>query len=117
MFAAVNTVEPSIVDLQNAKLFEADKPWAADRLPLVVDRVHVRLKQLSAHLGDAEWLDGVFSLADVMMVHVLQRLKPSGLLEDYANLTAYIARGETRPAYQRAFAAQFAVFTQSQSGA
>ncbi|MEQ1781752.1 MAG: glutathione S-transferase family protein [Hyphomonadaceae bacterium] len=114
IFAAVNTVEPPILDLQNAKLFEADKPWAADRLPLVEDRVHVRLKQLSAHLGNADWLDGAFSLADVMMVHVLQRLKPSGLLEGYANLTAYIARAEARPAFQRAFAAQLAVFTDQQ---
>ena len=114
MFAAVNTVEPPILDLQNAKLFEADKPWAADRLPLVVERVHTRLKQLSANLGDADWLDGAFGLADIMMVHVLQRLKPSGLLEGYANLTAYIARAEARPAFQRAFAAQLAVFTAGQ---
>lgn len=114
MFAAVNTVEPPILDFQNAKLFEADKPWAADRLPLVVERVHVRLKQLSAHLGDADWLDGAFSVADVMMVHVLQRLKPSGLLDAYVNLTTYIARAESRPAFQRAFAAQLAVFTDQQ---
>lgn len=115
MFAAVNTVEPPILDFQNAKIFEADKPWAADRLPLVEERVRVRLKQLSAHMGDAEWLDGAFSLADVMMVHVLQRLKPSGLLDGYANLAAYIARAEARPAFQRAFAAQLAVFTAQQS--
>lgn len=70
MFAAVNTVEPPILDFQNAKLFEADKPWAKDRLPLVEDRVHARLKQLSAYLGDAEWLDSAFSVADIMMVHL-----------------------------------------------
>lgn len=114
MFAAVNTVEPPILDFQNAKLFEAGKPWAIDRLPFVEERVHARLKQLSAYLGDADWLDGAFSLADVMMVHVLQRLKPSGLLDAYPNLTAYIARAESRPAFQRAFAAQLAVFTAQQ---
>lgn len=117
MFAAVNTVEPPILDFQNAKLFEADKPWAKDRLPLVEDRVHARLKQLSAYLGDAEWLDSAFSVADIMMVHVVQRLKLSGLLDGYPNLTAYIARAEARPAFQRAFAAQLAVFERSQAGA
>ena len=116
MFAAVNTVEPPILELQNAKLAEADKPWAKDRLPLVEERVRVRLRQLSAHLGDGDWLDGAFSVADIMMVHVLQRLKSSGLLDAYANLTAYIARAEARPAFQRAFAAQLAVFTASQAG-
>lgn len=114
MFAAVNTVEPPILDLATARLLESDKPWSTERLPLVIARVHVRLKQLSAHLGDADWLDGAFSVADIMMVHVIQRLKPSGLINAYANLTAYIARAEARPAFQRAFAAQHAVFTAQQ---
>jgi glutathione S-transferase len=109
MFAAVNTVEPPILDLVVAKLIEGDKPWATDRLPLVQDRVRQRLDQLSACLGDADWLDGGFSAGDLMMVHVLLRLRPSGLLDDYPNLAAYVARGEARPAYQRAFAAQYAV--------
>ena len=109
MFAAVNTVEPPILELQTAKIFEGDKPWAKDRLPLVVDRVRERLKQLAARLGGAEWLDGTFSAGDLMMVHVLQRLKPSGLLDEFPNLAAYVARAEARPAYQRAFAAQWAV--------
>ena len=110
MFAATNTVEPPILELSNAKILEHDKPWAKERLPLVRDRVRDRLKQLSARLGDAEWLDGAFSAADLMMVHVLQRLKPSGLLNEYPNLAAYVARGEVRPAYKRAFDAQLAVY-------
>src|SRR6188508_1115575 len=109
MFAAVNTVEPPILELANAKLLEGDKPWSAERLPLVKDRVRARLAQLSARLGDAEWLDGPFSAGDLMMVSVLLRLKPSGLLNEYPNLAAYVARGEARPAYQRAFEAQLAV--------
>jgi glutathione S-transferase len=88
---------------------ESDKPWSKERLPLVADRVRDRLKQLSDRLGDAEWLDGAFSAGDLMMVHVLQRLKPSGILNEYPNLAAYVARGEARPAYKRAFAAQLAV--------
>jgi glutathione S-transferase len=71
----------------------------------------VRLDQLSRRLGDADWLDGAFSAGDLMMVHVLQRLAGSGLLEEYPNLAAYVARAEARPAYKRAFAAQLAVFT------
>jgi glutathione S-transferase len=111
MFAAVNTVEPPIIEFQNAKLLEGDKPWAQERLPLVIDRIRPRLKQLSAHLGDAEWLDGAFTAGDLMMVHVLQRLKPSGLLDEFRVLAAYVARAEARPAYKRAFAAQQAFNT------
>ena len=109
MFAAINTVEPPILDLQTAKIMEGDKPWAAERLPLVRDRIRQRLDQLSPRLGDSDWLDGDFSAGDLMMVSVLLRLRMSGLLDEYPNLAAYVARGEARPAYQRAFAAQLAV--------
>ena len=111
MFAAVNTIEPPILDLTIAKLVEGDKPWAAQRLPLVQDRIRTRLNELSARLGSADWLDGAFSAGDLMMVAVLLRLKPSGILDGYPNLSAYVARGEARPAYKRAFAAQLAVYT------
>jgi len=111
MFAALNTVEPPILEFANAKLLENDKPWSKERLPLVADRVRGPLKQLSARLGEADWLDGAFSAGDLMMVHVLQRLKPSGLLNEFPSLAAYVARGEARPAYKRAFAAQLAVNT------
>ncbi len=111
MFAAISTVEPPILDLQTAKLLEGDKPWSTERLPMVMDRVRDRLKQLSARLGSADWLDGAFSAGDLMMVHVLQRLKPSGILGEYPNLADYVARGEARPAFKRAFEAQLAVFT------
>jgi glutathione S-transferase len=110
MFAAVNTVEPPILELANARLLEGDKPWAKERLPLVMDRVRKPLRQLAARLGDADWLDGAFSAGDLMMVHVLQRLKPSGIMEEFPNLAAYVARGETRPAYKRAFEAQLTFF-------
>ena len=111
MFAALNSIEPPILDLGNAKIIEADKPWAQERLPLVQDRVRERLGQLSRRLGDADWLDGAFSAGDLLMVSVLLRLKPSGMLEGFPNLAAYVARGEARPAYKRAFAAQLAVNT------
>ena len=105
MFAAVNTVEPPILDLVIAKLVEGDKPWAKERLPLVEDRVRNRLGQLSVRLGNADWLDGAFSAGDLMMVLVLLRLKSLGILDEYPNLAAYVTRGEARPAYKRAFAA------------
>ena len=111
MFAALNTVEPPILELVTARILESDKPWSKARLPLVVDRVRDRLGQLSARLGDAEWLDGAFSAGDLMMVSVLLRVKPLGILGEYPNLAAYVARGATRPAYKRAFAAQLAVNT------
>lgn len=108
MFAAVDTVEPPIVELSMAKVLEDDKPWAEARLPLIQDRVRARLTRLSAHLGTADWLDGPFTAGDLMMVSVLLRARPSGLLDEFPNLTAYVARGEARPAYERAFAAQLA---------
>ena len=111
MFAAVNTVEPPILEFANARLLEGDKPWSKERLPPVEDRVRGRLQQLSARLGSADWLDGGFSAGDLMMVSVLLRLRPSGILDEYPNLAAYVARGEARPAYKRAFAAQLAVNT------
>lgn len=109
MFAALNTVEPPILDLTVAKLFEGDKPWAKERVPLVENRVRDRMRQLSARLGDADWLGGAFSAGDLMMVSVLLRLRSSGILDEFHNLAAYVARGEARPAYQRAFAAQLAI--------
>jgi glutathione S-transferase len=111
MFAALSTVEPPILELANAKLLESDKPWRDERLPLVEDRVRNRLGQLSARLGHGEWLDGAFSAGDLMMASVLLRLKASGILDEYRNLAAYVARGEARPAYQRAFEAQRALYT------
>jgi glutathione S-transferase len=109
MFAALNTVEPPILELVTARIFEGDKPWSKDRIPLVEERVRVRLEQLAARLGDADWLDGAFSAGDLMMVSVLLRLRPSGILGEFPALAAYVARGEARPAYRRAFAAQLAV--------
>jgi glutathione S-transferase len=111
IFAALNTVEPPILDLQTAKFLEGDKPWSEQRLPLVKGRIRDRLGELSRRLGEADWLDGAFSAGDLMMVGVLLRLKASGMLGEYPNLSAYVARGETRPAFKRAFAAQLAVFT------
>ncbi|HUQ35927.1 MAG TPA: glutathione S-transferase family protein [Aestuariivirga sp.] len=109
MFAALSTVEPPILELANARLLEGDKPWSKERLPLVQDRVRDRLRQLSARLGSADWLDDGFSAGDLLMVSVLLRLRPSGILDEFPTLSAYVARGEARPAYKRAFAAQLAV--------
>src|SRR6266704_2968256 len=103
VFAALNSVEPPILELANARLLEGDKPWSKQRMPLVEDRVRGRLNQLSVRLGDADWLDGAFSAGDLLMVSVLLRLKSSGILDEFPNLAAYLARGEARPAYKRGF--------------
>ena len=108
-FAALNTVEPPILDLTVARIVEGGEPWAEARLPLVRDRVRGRLGQLSTYLGEAEWLEGGFSAGDLLMVSVLLRVRMSGILAEFPNLAAYVERGEARPAYQRAFAAQAAV--------
>ena len=116
MFAALNTMEPPIIDREVAVLLERDEAWHEQRLPALEGRIRRRLGQLSARLGDADWLDGAFSAGDLMMVEVLLRLRSSALLDDYPNLSAYVARAEARPAFERAFAAQLAVFTGSAPG-
>jgi glutathione S-transferase len=110
MFAALNTVEPPIIERSMAIVLERDKSWHEERLVLLNDRVRVRLKELSDRLGTAQWLDGEFSAGDLLMVTVLRRLDGSGEVEKFPNVAAYVARGEARPAYQRAFAAQLEVF-------
>ncbi|HEY0681986.1 MAG TPA: glutathione S-transferase family protein [Steroidobacter sp.] len=113
MFAALNTVEPPIVELEMATILERDKNWYQERHPILEDRVRVRLRELSSRLGDADWLDGAFSAGDLLMVTVLRRLSSTAEVEKFPNLAAYVARGEARPAYRRAFADQLAVFTAS----
>lgn len=116
MFAALSTVEPPIVDLATAMILERHETWHAQRLPLVQNRIRDRLSQLSSRLGDADWLDGEFSAGDLLMVSVLRRLNASGILKEYPNLAAYVARGEARPAFRRAFDAQLAAFTAASTG-
>ena len=113
MFAALSTVEPGIMELSMLKVLDRDKPWYEARLPVVEAGVRQRLGELSKRLGDADWLDGPFSAGDLLMANVLRRLKASGLLDEFPNVAAYVARGEARPAFQRAFAAQLAVFNQA----
>lgn len=110
MFAAIGTVEPPLVELEAAELLEHDQPWYEARLPLLQRQARTRLESLSRRLGEAQWLDGTFTAGDLMMIGVLFRVKDSGILDGYGNLSAYVARGEARPAFQRAFAAQRAVF-------
>ena len=117
MFAALSSVEPPIVELEQAPYVERNQPWYGEaRLSFLKDRIRGRLGQLSHRLGDAEWLEGGFSAGDLMMVMVLRRLNGSGILEEYPNLAAYVARGEARPAFKRAFDAQLAVFTAASAG-
>ena len=116
MFAALNTMEPPIIDREVAEYLEGGEAWYGQRLAAVEERIRKRLSELSTRLGNADWLDGAFSAGDLLMVLVLRRLEGSGILDDYPNLPAYVARGEARPAYKRAFDAQLAVFTAASAG-
>lgn len=116
MFAALSTIEPPVVEREMARYLEGEETWYEQRLPLVEGRIRNRLRELSDRLGDADWLDGVFSAGDLLMVTVLRRLEGSGLVEEYQNLSAYVDRGKARPAYKRAFEAQLAVFRAASAG-
>lgn len=116
MFAALSTMEPPIVEHFVTGFLERDKSWHGERLQIVDERIRKRLGELSHRLGKAEWLDGAFSAGDLLMISVLQRIKSSGILDEYANLAAYVARGEARPAYKRAFADQLAIFKAASNG-
>jgi glutathione S-transferase len=111
MFAALVTVQAPIIEREAAILLEKDKPWFDQRLPILDDRVRTRLSQLSARLGEADWLDSAFTAGDLVMINVLRRPAARTLLDDYPSLAGYVARGEARPAFKRAFEAQLAVFT------
>lgn len=110
MFAALNTIEPPVFEYDLAIILERDKPWYAQRLVALKQRIHNRLSDLSRCLGNKDWLDGAFSAGDLLMVTVLRRLNGSDILPDYTNLRDYVARGEARPAFKRAFKAQRAAF-------
>lgn len=116
MFAALNTVEPPIFDRALTGILDRDRPWYEERLCVLDDGIRKRLGDLSSHLADDDWLDGAFSAGDLLMVTVLLRLKGSDLLHEHPNLAAYLARGEARPAFQRAFAEQRDVFNASSAG-
>ncbi len=116
MFAALSTVEPPIIDRAIARIQERDQIWYQQRLSMIDERIRHRLNELSDRLGSADWLEDAFSAGDLLMISVLLRLKDSGLLQEYPNLSAYVARGEARPAYKRAFEAQLAVFTAASAG-
>jgi len=117
MFASKSTVEPVIIEGEVAKLLEGDKSWTKERLPMIEDRIRARLNQLSKRLGSDDWLDGQFSAGDLLMVNVLRRPAGANILQEFPNLVAYVARGEARAAFKRAFDAQFAVFSSQKAGA
>ena len=110
MFAALNTVEPPVVELSMAGLLEGGKPWFGERKAMLEAQARQRLGELSRRLGDADWLDGAFSAGDLLMASVLMRARACGVLEGLESLVAYLERAEARPAFQRAFAAQLAVY-------
>lgn len=114
MFAALNTVEPPVMDMAIVTLFEAGKSWSGPRKPSVAARIDERLAELSKRLGDSDWLDGeTFTAGDLLMADVLRNARSFGALDAYPNLSAYVDRATARPAFRRALAAQMAGFTGS----
>lgn len=115
MFAAQATVEPNITEFENACFFEQDVPWQQDHLALVECRLLKRLEQVADALADREWLEGVFTAGDLMMVQVLRRIAGHAMLDSFPKLKSYMERAEARPAFKRAYAAQAQIYRQMSS--
>jgi glutathione S-transferase len=114
LIAALNSVEPMIFELVNIDIFNRGQDWTRERRPQVVEKIQSRLKLLADALGEREWFEGDFSIGDLMMVSVLRNLRHTELLAGEPRLAALVARGEARPAFQRALADQLAVFRENQ---
>lgn len=113
MFAALNTVEPPIMDLAIIDLFDADKPWSKPRRPATEARITERLQETADRLGTREWFDSEFTAGDLMMVAVLRIIEDDPLLAAHPTLVEYVKRGTARPAFQRALKGQMDGFTGS----
>ncbi len=110
LIAALNSVEPMIFELVNIDIFSRGQDWTVERRPQVVERIDARLKLLSEALGEEEWFEGRFTIGNLMMVSVLRNLRHTDLVSRHANLAAFVARGEARPAFQLALGDQLAAF-------
>ncbi len=111
LIAALNSVEPMVMEIALNDLFEADRSWSAERRPVVLGYLDSRLEGLQAHLGNRTWLENeTFTVGDLMMVSVLGGLRGTGILDRFPKLAAYVARGEDRPAHRKAMADHLAVF-------
>lgn len=114
VFAALNSVEPIIMQLAAIDIFNPDAAWGKERRPEVIRMIESRLARLAEALGDKEWLEGSFTAGDLLMVAVLRILDHTDLVAAQPNIAAYKARGVARPAFQRALAAQLADFEERQ---
>ena len=110
LIAALNSVEPAIFPLLMTDIFNRGEAWTSEARPKFVERLEGRLKCLSDALGDKEWLEGRFTIGDLMTVAVLRQLRGTGIFEKFPNIAALIERGESRPAFQKALSDQLAVF-------
>lgn len=114
LIAALNSVEPAIFPLMMINIFNRGEAWTEEAKPKFLERLNSRLKCVSEALGDKEWLEDRFTIADLMLVTVLRQLRGTGIVEDYPNLAALVERGQERPAFRRALADQLAVFAEHQ---
>jgi glutathione S-transferase len=110
MIAALNSIEPIILQLLAIDIFNRGQEWTRERRPQVVEFLESRLGKLSDALGDKEWFEGSFTIGDLMIVAVLRQLRHTDVVAKFPNLAALVARAEARPAFQRALADQLAVF-------
>jgi len=109
-YAALNSVEPALTSLLLIDVFYTGEEWAKLRRPGAEDFARQKLKRVSEWLGDKDWLEGRFSIGDLLMVTVLRFLRHTDLVAQFPNLAALVKRGESRPAFQQALSDQLAVY-------
>ena len=112
LFSALNSVEPFVTRITHYDLFQKDKPWMPEAREASLGLCQKKLERVNNALEGKDWLVGGFSVADIAMVTVLNNLRHTDLVAEYPALAAYKARGEARPAYKRALAAQYADFVE-----
>ena len=114
LIASLNSVEPMIFELVNIDIFNRGQDWTNERRPQVVEKIQARLKLLADALGEKEWFEDRFTIGDLMMISVLRNLRHTDLIASQPRLAEFVARGEARPAFQRALNDQLAVFKENQ---
>jgi len=114
-YAALNSVEPAVINLLLIDVFFTNEEWAKMRRPGAADFARLKLRRVSEWLGDTQWLEGDrFTIGDLVMITTLRFLRHTDMVAEFPDLAAFLQRGEARPAFQQALSDQLATFREHQ---